>query len=267
MNFKFPWNRINKERQVYLSYDDHRRNMGDVLSPMIANHFGSKKVKRISKRNCKRFEHYFMIGSILQRCTDKSIIWGSGIISENSILDQKPKKVLAVRGPLTRKKLIEQGIECPEIYGDPALLLPELYPDPGTKKKYKLGVIPHFKDKKDPWLKKQFLFNDEVKIIDIQNENPLIVVDEMLSCEKIISSSLHGIIVADAYDIPAVWVEFEHPFEDGHFKFQDYFLSVGRIVKGPIKVDSLQNLNDILAVFEPYTIDIDLKLLKSSFPF
>ena len=267
MKFRFPRYPSINEHEVFLSYDKHRKNMGDILNPFIANTLGSKKVKRISKRNCKKYEHYFMIGSILQRCTDKSIIWGSGIISKNSILDQKPKKVLAVRGPLTRKKLIEQNIECPEVYGDPALLLPEIYPDPGTKKEYKLGVIAHFNDKRDPWLKQQFLSSADVKIIDIQNKNPLKVVDEMLSCEKIISSSLHGIIVADAYNIPAIWVEFEHPFEDGHFKFQDYFLSVGRIVKGPITVESFQNMNDILAAFEPYTIDIDLKSLKSSFPF
>lgn len=267
MNFRFPWTGINSNREVYLSYDEHRKNMGDILSPLIASHYGSKIVKRISKRNCKRFEHYFMIGSILQRCTSKTIVWGSGIISEDAVLSQKPKKVLAVRGPLTRNKLLEQNIDCPEIYGDPALLLPEIYPDQTSEKKFQLGIIPHFKDKKDSWLINEYLNKKEVTIIDIQNRDPLKVVDQMLACEKIISSSLHGIIVADAYSVPAVWVEFEQPFEDGHFKFQDYFASVGRKVKGPVRVDTLQTLDDILAIFEPYSIQIDLELLKNSFPF
>ena len=267
MNLRFPWHRFDKKREVFLSYDDHRKNMGDILSPMIANHYGSKKVRRISKRDCKRYEHYFMIGSILQRCTDKSIIWGSGIISKNSQLAQKPKKVLAVRGPLTRQKLIEQGVECPEVYGDPALLLPEIHPDRNTEKKYKVGIIPHFKDKKDPWLKMDFLNDPQIRIIDIQNKDPLAVVDEMLSCERIISSSLHGIIVADAYHIPAVWIEFTNPFEDGHFKFQDYFASVGRKVEGPVRVEGLKGLEDIVKIVTPYNIKIDLELLKNSFPF
>ena len=267
MGFRFPWNAIDKENQVFLSYDNHRNNLGDILSPIIARHYGSKKVKRISKRNCRKFEHYFMIGSILQRCTSKSIIWGSGLISETAQCNEMPKKVLAVRGPLTREKLIAQGIECPEIYGDPALLLPEIYPDLKRKKQYKLGIIPHFKDKNDPWLKQYFLDDPSVKIIDIQNKYPMKVVDEMLSCEKIVSSSLHGIIIGDAYGIPSVWIEFEHPFEDGHFKFQDYFTSVGRTVKGPVKFSEFKKLDEILKVFEPYEIEIYLEMLKKSFPF
>jgi pyruvyltransferase len=267
MAFRFPWNTGNKDNEVFLSYDKHRNNLGDILSPIIARHLGSKEVRRISKRNCRKFEHYFMIGSILQRCTSQTIIWGSGLISENARCSEIPKKVLAVRGPLTRKKLIEQGIECPEVYGDPALLLPEIYPDPNKVKKYKLGIIPHFKDKKDPWLKEQFSADAAIRIIDIQNKNPFKVVDEMLSCEKIVSSSLHGLIIADAYRIPSVWVEFEHPFEDGHFKFQDYFMSVGRSVRGPVKFKEFNRLADILEVFETYEIKIDVELLKKSFPF
>jgi len=267
MALKFPWNTKIKENQVFLSYDKHRDNLGDILNPIIAEHFGLKEVRRISKRNCKRFEHYFMIGSILQRCTDKSIIWGSGLISEEAKCQQAPKNILAVRGPLTRKKLIEQGIACPEIFGDPALLLPEIYPSPDKIKKYKLGIIPHFNDKNDAWLRLEFLNQSDIKIIDIQNKHPLKVVDEMLSCEYIISSSLHGIIIADAYKIPSVWIEFEKPFEDGHFKFQDYFYSVGRSVEGPVKINEFNSLNDIINVFEPYTIKIDLELLKNSFPY
>ena len=258
---------IKKEDEVLLSYDNHRNNLGDILSPLIARHFGSKKVKRVSKRNCKNFEHYFMIGSILQRCTSKSIIWGSGLISETAHCEEVPKKVLAVRGPLTRKKLLLQGIECPEIYGDPALLLPEMYPDKKEKKKYKIGIIPHFKDKKDPALKLPFTNNPSIKIIDIQNKYPLQVIDEILSCEKILSSAMHGLIIGDAYRIPSVWIEFENPFEDGHFKFQDYFKSVGRTVKGPVKFNEFSGLEDMDKVFQPYVINIDLEALKNSFPF
>ena len=80
----------------------------------------------------------------------------------------------------------EKGLACPEIYGDPALLLPEVYPNPGIEKKYKLGIIPHFKDKNDAYLKDHFSNHQDIKIIDIQNKDPLKVVDEMLSCEKML---------------------------------------------------------------------------------
>ncbi len=267
MNFMFPWNKTKNDNQVFLSYDAHRNNLGDILSPIIANHFGSKEVKRISKRKSHKVEHYFMIGSILQRSTKNSIIWGSGFISAESTCKEIPKKVLAVRGPLTRGKLISSGIECPEIYGDPALLLPEVYNPTNQKTKYKLGIIPHYLDKDDEWLKSKFSNNPEIKIIDIQNKNPLEVVDDMLECEKIISSSLHGVIIADAYKIPSVWIQFLKPLEGGSFKFQDYFASVGRVVDAPQKFREFKNLDDILNVFEKYEIKIDLEKLKKSFPF
>ena len=267
MNFRFPWNKLNKDNQVFLSFDNHRDNFGDILSPIIANHFGSKEVIRISKLKSRRFVHYYMIGSILQRCNRNSIIWGSGLISSDSICEEKPKKVLAVRGPLTRDILIKQGIDCPKIYGDPALLLPEIYPATKRIIKYKLGIIPHFRDKNNAWLKSHFSQNPDIKIIDIQNKNPLKVVDDMLMCEKLISSSLHGIIVADAYNIPVVWVEFSDLVEGAGFKFADYFASVGRSVYPAFQFGEFKSLNDILNIFEAYEIHIDVDDLKNSFPY
>jgi len=266
MGFLFNWNKTKKEDIKFISYDAHRNNLGDIISPLIANHFSPKKVIRISKNKCKRVEHYFMIGSILQRSTKNSIIWGSGFISESSVCKEIPKRVLAVRGPLTRKKLLEQSIACPEIYGDPALLLPEVYPNTNQKTKYKLGIIPHFLDKNNAELKK-FDDNLDIKIIDIQNKKPLKVIDDMLQCEKIISSSLHGIIISDAYHIPSVWTQFSKPIGDDNFKFLDYFASVGRKDKFPFIFKEFANLDGILNVFEDYEIEINLKDLKKSFPY
>jgi len=266
MGFLFKWNKTKKEDIKFISYDAHRNNLGDIISPLIANHFSPKKVIRISKNKCQRVEHYFMIGSILQRCTKNSIIWGSGFISESSVCKEIPKRVLAVRGPLTRKKLLNQGIACPEIYGDPALLLPEVYPVTNQKIKYKLGIIPHFLDKNNIELKK-FADNLDIKIIDIQNKKPLKVIDEMLQCEKLISSSLHGIIISDAYHIPSVWIQFSKPIGDDNFKFIDYFASVRRKDKSPFIFNKFKNLDSILNVFEDYEIEINLEDLKKSFPF
>lgn len=267
MASKFFGSKLKNNDQVYLSYDDHRDNFGDILNPIIANFYGSKEVVRISKRNCHKYEHYFMIGSILQRCTKHSIIWGSGILTSDSEFKEKPKKVLAVRGPLTRKKLLDMGVDCPEVYGDPALLLPELYPGKDPIKKYKLGIVPHFRDKNNAWLKKYFSQNPAIKIVDIQNKNPLKVVDDILECEKIISSSLHGVIVGDAYNIPSVWVELSDRVEGKGFKFQDYFKSVGRTVEVPFQLSEFETLDEILSVFKPYTTNINLSDLKASFPY
>lgn len=135
----------------------------------------------------------------------------------------KPAKFLAVRGPQTRKRLLEQGHQVPEVYGDPGLLLP-LHYQPKLPKKHKLGIIPHYNDFKTI---KPFYENEkEVLLIDLMTNDIEATTDLFLSCERIVSSSLHGLIVAHAYGIPAVWVPFSDKLFGDGIKFQDYFESV-----------------------------------------
>lgn len=251
--------------KLYLSYDRHRDNVGDILSPIVASFISGKKVKRLSKRKSRLQEHYFMIGSIMQRCTQHSIIWGSGFISKDSVCPKPPLKVLAVRGPLTREKLLSMGIDCPEVYGDPALLLPQIHPKPEGPAKYELGIIPHYLDKDEKWLQKEFLRDSRIRVIDIQNKNPLETVNEILDCERIISSSLHGLIIPDAYGTPSLWIEFSKPLEGEGFKFQDYFASVSRVQERPVDITAYDSLESIINLFVPYRISIDLERLKASF--
>ncbi|MDO6601008.1 polysaccharide pyruvyl transferase family protein [Tenacibaculum sp. 1_MG-2023] len=268
MIFKFPWQKSTTENTFFLSYDSHRDNFGDILNPIIAKEFSKNKdVKKISKRKSSYFEHYYIIGSILQRCNKNTIVWGSGIISEDSVIKEKPKKVLAVRGPLTRKKLLEFGVECPEVYGDPALLLPRFHNPKNIARKFELGIIPHYRDKKNKELLKFLERNPDIKVIDVQNKNPLKVVDEILECKNIISSSLHGIIVADAYNIPSAWINFSDKVVGNGFKFRDYFASVGRTEKEPYDFNEIKDIDNLLDLFsEEYTINIDLDKLIAAFP-
>ena len=69
--------------------------------------------------------------------------------------------------------------------------------------------------------------NHKCKLIDLRDyENWKDVVDVICSSELIISESLHGLIVAETYGIPSVWVEFiEHP-KDWDFKFLDFYESL-----------------------------------------
>lgn len=256
----------NKKR-YWVSWDNHRDNFGDILTPYIVEHFTKKKIKRIPSILRPFLEHFFVIGSILQKSKATTIIWGSGYISEKAFCDTQPKKIYAVRGPKTRDKLLKEGYDCPEVYGDPALLLPEIYQhEEPIHKKYSIGIIPHYVDKAHPWLD-QFLGIENVKIIDVQQKNPLLVIDEILQCEKIMSSSLHGIIVADAYQVPSLWVSFSDLVVGNGFKFQDYFLSVGRDEQYPVLINEKTSLEELLNEFRPYKISIDLEKLKSASPF
>jgi len=239
-------------------------NFGDGLNPYFISKISGKKCNLINPDRSNTV-HYIVIGSSIDQATSKSIIWGAGYISEDCTYISKPRKVCAVRGPKTRKKLLEEGVECPEVYGDPALLLPKIY-NPKIKHKYKLGIIPHYVDQKNDLLEK-FRNNPSIKIIDIKRCNPYNVIDDVLECEKIASSSLHGIILADAYGIPSTWIEFSEKVVGNGFKFYDYFLSVGRDNEIPLKITKDIDLNHILNTFKAYKIDIDFDKLIDSCPF
>jgi pyruvyltransferase len=253
----------NKNDSLKLFWFKNTQNFGDSLNPILINTITGEKVEWVKSYSPK--EHYITIGSILGSATKDTIVWGSGFISENKHCFEKPKKVCAVRGPKSREILIKDGIECPEIYGDPALLVPKIY-SPSINKKYKLGIIPHFIDKDNEWLK-NIKQDDEIKIIDIQNPNIFTFIDEVLSCEKIASSSLHGIIVADAYNIPSLWVEFSDKVIGNGFKFLDYFLSVKRKDTKPLIINKETSIRNINECFYDYKIDIDLDKLLDAAPF
>jgi pyruvyltransferase len=189
-------------------------------------------------------------------------VWGAGLMCDGQSMLVKPKKVCAVRGPLTRNLLIKQGIECPEIYGDPALLLPRYY-NPDIKKKYKLGIIPHYVDKNSNWIKS--IQNDDIKIIDICSDTYSFV-DSLKECEKVVSSSLHGIIAADSYGIPNMWIKMSDKVGGHGFKFDDYFLSVNRKTKC-VNIFDETDLNFVINEIPDYEMDINLDLLYDSCPF
>lgn len=206
-------------------------NWGDDINSQLINLISSKTVIPYQYSWFSK-THYLCIGSILQWYTKKnSIIWGSGLLYPVKTLT-KPQKVLAVRGPLTRKVLLDCKIDCPEIYGDPVLLLPRYYM-PKIKKKYKFGVICHITELNR--VKNLLSLNEDFLFINIRSYGKWYnLIDQVLSCQMILSSSLHGIIVSDAYNIPNLWCKFtDYIAEHEGFKFRDYYLSVGKNITYP----------------------------------
>jgi len=242
---------------------ENNHNFGDILNPLFINKVSGKKVIWINP-SLYRYRNYIVIGSILDRVNKYSIVWGAGFISEESSCLEKPNKVCAVRGPLTRKKLIASGIDCPEVYGDPALLLPKIY-QPRSEKKYKLGIIAHYIDMDNEWL--GHIHDSDILILNIQSESPYDFIEEVCSCERVASSSLHGLIVADAYGIPSLWLEFSDKVVGKGFKFLDYFMSVKRLDTAPFVITDETTIDTLLSSFTSYKINIDLDKLLTACPF
>jgi len=208
---------------------------------------------------------HLVLGSILQWADKNAIVWGSGFISASSKMEHQPKEIHAVRGPKSYEKLLAQGISCPKVFGDPSLLYPMFYKPKKIKKKYELGIIPHYVDKKVP-IVKALQDKDDILVIDIQGSINQ-VVDDIYSCEQVASSCLHGIICADAYGIPSTWIKLSDRVIGKGFKFRDYFASVGRKDTEPLVMKEDVTVQQILDQFYDYKIDIDLDKMYNVCPF
>lgn len=196
------------------------KNFGDILGPLLL-----KKLAGIdSQWSAAKDSELVMVGSILEHLPEnyQGIIAGCGKLHEAKRINLPDAKVLAVRGPLTAK-----DFKGNFAIGDPGLLADELvgYKD----KEYNLGIVPHWTDKTLEFDSRFKNFNP--RIIRV-SDDPLYVIEEIAKCKKIVSSSLHGIILADAFGIPRR-IEISpkvlsHPHQEGGlFKWEDYSASIG----------------------------------------
>lgn len=192
-------------------------NFGDDLSRVIVERIlGSSVRHRPLESNEKLL---FAAGSILHYARDGDVIWGSGF-RENPLLENRFNRldVRCVRGPKTREFLLKMGIDCPEIYGDPAVLMGYLFPE--FKKEepiYDYIIIPNIGEIRC------FIGYKNIVLPTCPWKE---IVKMMMQSRLVISSSLHGIIVAESFGIPArllkmTWIE---PL----LKYQDYYESTGR---------------------------------------
>lgn len=175
------------------------------------------------------------IGSVLHFAKTGDTVWGTG---RNGKVDENQNKfsnldVRAVRGPLTREFLLSKNIVVPEVYGDPGILAPLIYPESilcpnGPSEEYL--VIPHLNDDMNKYTKYQD------KLIS-PKQMPSAFIRQLLRAQKIISSSLHGIILAEAYGREAVFLE--SGSGETLFKYEDYYKGTGRGEFG--KSDSVEN--------------------------
>lgn len=184
------------------------------------------------------------IGSTIARGNKNTSHWGTGFLTTNQTFGGGVTH--AIRGKLTDKKLRKDGFTGCSVYGDPALLLPLIF-TAQVEKTNEVGIIPHYLD----LLYFQTKYSNRYKIIDLTINNVEKTISEICSCKKILSTSLHGIIVAQAYNIPALWIKKGNIGTDG-FKFKDYFSSVEiKEYNGFTDIDKiLESIDSVNELFE-----------------
>lgn len=237
MNIPSKKNRVNVE-----SYPI--KNVGDTLGPVIV-HWLLEKANTDSEKQIAQTKHLLSVGSVVSFGRFDATVWGSGILNENAYAQIKKKSkfyhrkldVRAVRGPYTRDALMKAGYDCPKIYGDPAILLPLVYPAVCSEKKYKVSIILHHesalageecvgKKKYHVQLNDEDVIRHSLHFIDPITDDYKFFVDEIVSSEYVVSSSLHGIIIAESYGIPAVFLNFG--VDQQNIKFRDWYESTNR---------------------------------------
>lgn len=140
------------------------------------------------------------IGSMLEHANKNTVVWGSGFIAPNGIC--KARQIYAVRGKCTAKRLKTLGYDISHvILGDPGLLLPLLI-KPAESQTRLVGIIPHWRETED-----FFSVYGKTHVIDIRTTDIRHFISEVTNCKYILASSLHGIIIAHAYGIPALLIE------------------------------------------------------------
>lgn len=211
----------------HLSEKKHLQNLGDYLSKVVVEYMANRNGIDLAMPTSST-QNLYAIGSILQTAYHNATIWGSGFLNDpfgsriSSVLHNKHFRKLdlrAVRGPKTRDALIKLGHKCPEIYGDPAIIMPEIYlPTRKNVRKKQYSVVQHFTDTSTCDHTIPILTTDYIGFID-----------KICSSELIISSSLHGIILAEAYGVPAIlYLPADTQNNLTLYKYEDYYYGTER---------------------------------------
>jgi pyruvyltransferase len=192
-------------------------------------------------------------------------VWGAGAFgTEDGWVFGPRATYYAVRGPLSRMRLVTLGIPCPEVYGDPALLAPAYF-WPKVPKTHSYGIVARWSERR--WHEAEI--GPGVRIIDLATTDVEGVIEAMLSCRRIVTGSLHGLVIADAYGIPSSWVTSKTAY-GGYYKFYDYFATVQKF-RDPHQVDTsipltADRLRDSLR-FDGRPIVFDYRRLLDACPF
>lgn len=261
-------------------------NMGDILNKLIVeNLFGFNAIRRtyltgelsaIGSGLGQFTYHGDFIFRLIQKVSGimfpNVTIWGTGFIcykDHDTDFYRKNIKFAAVRGELSKQRIEKKlGHKLNIPMGDAGILSSYLLKEK-VDKKYKVGIIAHFKEQEEPVFKKMVDTFDNSTFIDVRQQ-PDVVIKQIAECECIISSSLHGLIIADSLYIPNVHIVVTDNLMGDGFKFDDYYSAYG--LKHPyidLNKDSIPTLDWVRANYKltPQMVDkVKMDLIKA-FPF
>lgn len=259
-------NTVAEKNRVNLENWQKHINIGDQISEDIYKFMLDRK-KIPANKSVKKTIHLLTIGSVLGMGKFDAVVWGSGFHMIQNVLSMQKFRcfikldIRAVRGPVTRQLLENLGYDCSTAaMGDPAIIMPLIYKPNRTEKKYDYSIVEHFKTKNKLSEQSQF-HHISVKTSDYKK-----FIDELIASKVVISSSLHGIILAETYGVPAIFMNPNHQMDQQLMKYLDWYYSTGRdniitahsveeaLTMKPMPLPDLSELRkDLISAF-PYDI-------------
>jgi len=225
-------------------------NFGDLIGPMLVQ----KIIETHELKQPIEYRRLVAVGSIMRLTRSGDTVWGTGINGKTMSTGAAPDlDVRAVRGPRTRDLLLKTGMTVPEVYGDPALLWPTFWP-----KDYYLNpmagrmpylVLPNYNDR---------------NLLSAANSfsplnHPHAVISKIVNASFVCGTSLHAIILAEAYGIPARLICSQH---EPIFKYDDYYRGTGRA-----KYEIANSVSEALEMGGEKPPEFDSSALYGVFPF
>jgi len=268
----------------FIPYEKFGGNFGDEIGPavilgLLERHFGTTTnvpVYNLAHGPKGRPSCLFNLGSIWHMIDPKKdSVWGTGFNPHANGWQRGSEKgatemqIYAVRGPKSLEALQKSNarfIKSDDFsFGDPALMMASLWPElKSAKPDREVCFVPHHNDR--TFARKEWETMEHVFWPDKYHFREM--TKEITKCKLVLSSSLHGLIVAEAYGIPARWVQFTSKdrqataVTEGHFKYDDYFLATGRKDINPASTIAEGKQ---LGGLEP--IHFDVEKFEKSFPY
>lgn len=211
-------------------------NIGDALSPVVVAALSGVPVRHAAFDSDR--ERLVAVGTIAHGQTrGVAHLWGCGLDETvNPLAPGEPWRlppdvefrVHATRGPFTAAALRRAGVAAPEVFGDPVSMIDRIFPLGAVEKTHDLGVILHLSelDRSGPDGPRPRLrprpemlryaipdaFADRVRLIDTLTAPTRAAfaarLREIAACRAILSTSLHGLVIAEAYGVPCAWFGF-----------------------------------------------------------
>lgn len=235
------------------------RNLGDAINPFIINSVTGLEPYYTRKK----IPHVLGIGSIAFYANNKSCVWGTGVINPRKEINSvKLENIRALRGEYSKDFFKKSGYLLGDIpLGDPGFLLRKYYPYANVEKRYKICIVPHhasfFNNSYD-----NFRDREDVCFFNIMT-NDIKELDKIAASEIVISQSLHGLIFAEAFGIPSVWVS-EKFHDNWKYKFLDWYSTTNEPWVKPLSLD--KSVNYLSSQARLSYSKINIENIENAFP-